>query len=439
MALGPLEQRLLVDVARLLRRFGEVLEVLRLDREQRELQLARHADRVVESLDQARVDDLPDLDTQSSYIGRVLRLTSSTLERYFSHRSFTHALLPQTVAALLAWWLLPGGFAMALIAGWVSHSWADMMTKSGVAWFWPARIRCVLPGNSDWRMDVGGPGEFAFLLISILIAVLMMPLAATGKGAGGLIRGALGDLTMARSEYDRDKGTALFSVKISGRDNRTYTDVSGTYPIIGPWATAGFIVESDSGPRSICASTNCDWHASHAKILHGEPIETSSRPIQGATLDASAIHEALQPLEDTGEVYLIGSFLLQGIKAEPPTLEVAGDSVRLGYAKPACSRTGRARPCARSISPPRFATTPALRCPNCHRSTPQPPASRRGCNAGRARPESTAWAAHESRMTRRTIPWHGSCRAITACWCGGRSPGSASRCPGSSAAAGCRG
>ncbi|MEA3644106.1 MAG: hypothetical protein VBE63_29910, partial [Lamprobacter sp.] len=128
--------------------------------------------------------------------------------------------------------------------------------------------------------------------------------------------------------------TARFSVKITGRDNRTYTDVSGTYPIIGPWSTAGFIVVSDSGPQSLCASSNCNLHASHPKILHGEPIETSSRPIQGAPLAASTIREALQPFEEVGEVYLVGTVLLQGLKANPPTLEVASDTVRLIYTRP---------------------------------------------------------------------------------------------------------
>lgn len=278
---------------------------------------------------------IPDLDTRASYVGRVLRLTSGALERYFAHRSFTHSLLLQALGGLLAWWLLPGGFALALVAGWVSHSWCDMMTKSGVAWFWPARIRCVLPGNPDYRMEVMGGAELAFLLIAILVGALMMPLAATGKGTTGLIRGALGDLAMARGEYDRDKGTAVFRVELSGRDNRTYADVSGTYPIIGPWSTAGFILDTDQGPVSLCATSTCDWYASHTRILLGEPIETSSRPIQGATLSASAIREALQPLEAVGEVYLVGSVLLQGIKAEPPTLEVSGETVRLVYARPA--------------------------------------------------------------------------------------------------------
>ncbi|MBK1620324.1 hypothetical protein CKO42_18140 [Lamprobacter modestohalophilus] len=226
---------------------------------------------------------LPDLDSKASYIGRLLRLTSGTLERYFGHRTFTHSLLLQCIAGLLAWWLLPGGYVLALIAGWVSHSWCDMMTKGGVAWFWPARIRCVLPGNPAYRMEVMGGGELAFLLIVIGIGLLMMPLAVTGTGTAGLIRGALGDLEMARGDYDRNKGTAAFSVKLSGRDNRTYEDVSGTYPIIGPWSTEGFIVDAGDGPRSLCASSNCDWHASHAKLERGEPMETTSIPIQGDT------------------------------------------------------------------------------------------------------------------------------------------------------------
>ncbi|MEA3642434.1 MAG: hypothetical protein VBE63_21180 [Lamprobacter sp.] len=81
------------------------------------------------------------------------------------------------------------------------------------------------------------------MLATVSAWALMMPLAATGKGTAGLIRGALGDLEMARSEYDRDKGTALFSVELKGRDNRTYTDVSGTYPIIGPWDTVRLIYD----------------------------------------------------------------------------------------------------------------------------------------------------------------------------------------------------
>jgi len=97
----------------------------------------------------------------------------------------------------------------------------------------------------------------------------------------------------------------------------------------------GFILDTDAGPQSLCASSNCDWHASHVKLLNGEPLQTTSIPIQGATLSATEIRERLRPLESAGAVYLIGSVLLQGIKADPPTLEVAADTVRLVYAEPA--------------------------------------------------------------------------------------------------------
>ena len=72
------------------------------------------------------------------------------------------------------------------------------MTKSGVAWFWPSRVRCVLPGNADYRMEVGRGGEMGFLLVVALLGIVLMPLAETGKGTAGLIRGALGDLGKVR-------------------------------------------------------------------------------------------------------------------------------------------------------------------------------------------------------------------------------------------------
>ncbi|MCF7993376.1 MAG: hypothetical protein K9L88_00855 [Chromatiaceae bacterium] len=63
-------------------------------------------------------------------------------------------------------------------------------------------------------------------------------------------------------------------------------------------------------------------------------METTSVPIQGDTLSATEVRALLRPLEAVGEVYLIGSVLLQGLKADPPTLEVASDTVRLIYARP---------------------------------------------------------------------------------------------------------
>ncbi|MBK1723843.1 metal-dependent hydrolase [Thiocystis violacea] len=277
---------------------------------------------------------LPDLDSRASYIGRILRLTSSMLEQYFGHRSMTHSLLVQLVAGGLAFWLLPFGFALALITGWVSHSWADMMTKSGVAWFWPARIRCVLPGNPDYRMEVAKGGELAFLVVVALLGVVMMPLAATGKGTAGLIRGALGDLEAARSEYDRDKGSYRFSIKVSGRDNRTDRDISGTYAVVGPWAAQGLILATDDGPRSFCAGSTCDWYSSHAELTKGEPIQTSTATVQGALVSVGELQRRAATLSQVGAVFLLGTAQAEGVRAKSPTLEVTSDALTFAYASP---------------------------------------------------------------------------------------------------------
>lgn len=147
----------------------------------------------------------------------------------------------------------PEEAALALISGWVSHAWADMMTKSGVAWFWPARIRCVLPGNPDYRMEVARGGELAFLLVVALIGVVLMPLAATSQGTAGLIRGAIGDLATVRA----------------------------------------------------------------------------------ARIEVATLRDQAVVLGTVGEVVLVGSAQAEGVRPQPPTLEVSGDRLTFVYADPA--------------------------------------------------------------------------------------------------------
>lgn len=276
---------------------------------------------------------LPDIDSWHSYTGRIVLPISRAIGNRWGHRTITHALLTQFAVGMLAWWLLPSGYATALLAGWISHSIADAMTPSGVCWFWPSRVRCVLPGNPRYRMETGGGGELGFLLVVALLGLVLMPLASSGKGTSGLVRGALGNLESARLQYDRDKGSTAFRVKMQGRDNRTYADVSGTYEVIGPWTAAGLILDTADGPRSLCTGPACDWYADHAELLRAEPQVTTSRPLKVELVSAAEVAAALAPVRER-EVYLLGTLLLDGVKAQPPTLEVSGEAVTLVYARP---------------------------------------------------------------------------------------------------------
>lgn len=277
---------------------------------------------------------IPDLDSRQSYMGRALPFLSGPLEYRFGHRTLTHSLLAQAIVGALAWALLPFGYFLALFAGWVSHTVADMMTPSGVAWFWPARGRCVLPGNPRYRMETMGRGELGFLVVMALAGLLLMPLARKGEGTTGLIRSALGDIVSARGQYDAGKGTYALRLKLRGRDNRSYADVSGTYAVIGPYQEGGFILDTPTGPHSVCRSATCDWHPDHAALIRGEPEETQSFSIRVPQTTTGSLIESLAPLQSAGKVYLLGALEGPGMKAVPPTIEVAGDRVTLHYASP---------------------------------------------------------------------------------------------------------
>jgi inner membrane protein len=291
-----------------------------------------HAPTLVQSLVAMLAALIPDLDFRQSYVGRMLPFISGPLEHQFGHRTLTHSLAIQFAIGALAYFVLPFGFFLALLSGWVSHSLADMMTPAGVCWFWPSRVRCVIPGNTRYRMDSMGRGELTFLVIVAFIGLLMKPLAGSGLGTMGLIRSAIGNITSAREDYDAKKGSNAWSLEVKGRDNRSYDDVSGTYPIIGPYAEAGFILESQGGPVSICHAGTCGWYAEHAALIKGKQEDTTTTTIKVDRLNASMLYETLLPLQSAGQVYLLGTLSARRIPSRPPTIEAAGEIVTLSYA-----------------------------------------------------------------------------------------------------------
>ncbi len=276
---------------------------------------------------------LPDLDSRQSYIGRLIPPLSTWIGTRFGHRTMTHSLAAQVVVLTIAWFLLPTGYFIALAAGWISHSVADMMTRSGVCWFWPSLARCVLPGNPRYRMEVLGHGELWFLSIMVLLGLVLMPLAQRAEGTTGLIRSAIGDIAAARSDFDADKGRLAFTLEMRGRDNLSYADVSGTYPVIGPWQESGFLVATPDGPRSACNSTACDWYAEHADLSRGVAQTTTSFTLDAPVASTDGIRAALATLT-APEIYLLGTFIAPETKPAPPTVMVSGERVTLFYATP---------------------------------------------------------------------------------------------------------
>lgn len=290
-----------------------------------------HVPAFAEALMAAGAALLPDLDHRSGSVGRRVPWISGAIEYWAGHRTVTHSVLALSVVVALAWALLPQGFSLALIAGFFSHAVLDMMTPNGVAWFWPARSRCVIPGDQNWRMSPMGKGELSFI---ILLACLTLPvLLAAGRGVGllGTVRDVVGDIESARQHYNAHKSEAEWWLRVEGQDNQEFKPVEGRFCIIGPYQS-GLIVETPDGPRSVCKDDDCDWYARRTVLERGDPIQTTTRQLHTEKTTVRELLDALEPLSDAGRVYLLGSIRAEGLQDAEPTVKASAEGARLRYA-----------------------------------------------------------------------------------------------------------
>ncbi|MCP4468826.1 MAG: metal-dependent hydrolase, partial [Halieaceae bacterium] len=84
-----------------------------------------HAPTLPESFVALLASLIPDMDSRHSYIGRLLPFISEPLGHQFGHRTLTHSLLLQSMVGILAYYILPFGYFLALFTGWMGHSLAD--------------------------------------------------------------------------------------------------------------------------------------------------------------------------------------------------------------------------------------------------------------------------------------------------------------------------
>ena len=266
-----------------------------------------HGPTVLEAGAAAAASLIPDLDSRQSLIGRMFYPLAAALEHEFGHRTFTHSLLIQITAGAIAFYLLPFGFFLALVAGWVSHSWADMMTAKGVCWFWPSRVRCVLPGNARFRMDVMGWGELWFAALMTAAVFPLHAMAVTAQGATGLIRQAIGEVSAARATYDAQKGGHVWWLEVEGNDNLTLAPVQGRFEVLAGFQESGFLLKTPNGRKTACKALTCDWHTSKAVIHKGEPQAATTYTVTREALDGAALQKAVAELASAGDVYVTGT------------------------------------------------------------------------------------------------------------------------------------
>jgi inner membrane protein len=81
---------------------------------------------------------LPDLDSATSFIGKKFKLVSL----FFRHRGMIHSVVFLAGFSIISFLITKNFYYfLAFAMGYLSHLLLDSMTPSGVAFFWPSKVR----------------------------------------------------------------------------------------------------------------------------------------------------------------------------------------------------------------------------------------------------------------------------------------------------------
>jgi inner membrane protein len=75
---------------------------------------------------------LPDIDHPSGSIRQRLGIVGHIGLFWLSHRGITHTIAALLLVGAIAWYVVPGPLAMAIVAGYASHLLADLLTIAGL-------------------------------------------------------------------------------------------------------------------------------------------------------------------------------------------------------------------------------------------------------------------------------------------------------------------
>jgi len=280
---------------------------------------------------------LPDIDLPTSKLGRVFFFVSTRLEKNYGHRTITHSLLALVVVAALSSFIYPyyPNYFWAIVGGYWSHLWIDLMNRRGADLLWPSPKRFVFPGNSNYRLLVGSKGEMVLLIFLVLASAALFPLSEMGVRAG--LQHLLGNFEMAEETFAKGAGKHWYTVRLEATDNLSLDQVKGEYPVVGIWRR-GLIVDIGGRLRAVGESeTAHNLYPTHTELVRGEDLKVISHRVdmRGRTL------RWLLDRIDKSRTYYISGELRMGTKLDVPVQELqlyrparfAGQVLRLHYAR----------------------------------------------------------------------------------------------------------
>ena len=220
---------------------------------------------------------LPDIDTQHSGLGRLIKPISSKIERTFGHRTITHSLLGMVSLGILTlpliWLYAP--VWMWLQIGVFTHILLDTANVMGVPFLYPLRTQFWMVGNRSWRVPYSSGKEFAWLAVISLTALSLVPLSIDGFSPWfhrmlGTAYGVVEDYNLWHDDYE-------VWAEVRGENLITSEKISGRYRVIDALSTEAFLIEDEMGRAfSVGLGAANNITSQKARAWRGERIITST-------------------------------------------------------------------------------------------------------------------------------------------------------------------
>jgi membrane-bound metal-dependent hydrolase YbcI (DUF457 family) len=220
---------------------------------------------------------LPDIDSQHSGLGRMIKPLSGRLERRFGHRTLTHSFLGILIFGILTSWLLwlYPPIWIWLLVGVFTHLLIDTANVTGVPLLYPLRLQFWLVANRSWRVPYNSPREFTWLGVIALLTVCILPLSLDGFSPWfhrfmAVPYGAVDDYLQWRDSYE------VF-VDIKGYNLLTNEDIDGRYKVIDALHSEELLVEDETGRAyTVGLGQEANIHSQKIRAWRGEPLSVST-------------------------------------------------------------------------------------------------------------------------------------------------------------------
>ena len=285
---------------------------------------------------------LPDIDSGSTFTGRVIPPLTRFLERRFGHRTLTHSLPFAAFLSLLFLVPMLAGLEVfaCVIVGYISHPLLDTCTPNGVRLFYPySGVRCVFPfdGNSPHRFRVGTGSKLDRALGIMFLTACLPAFYVAGEGYERFIRVAQHTIDSAVRDCELYSRSGTVFALMEAHDQLSGEPLNGRFQVVGALNSHSLVFKGAEGRlHTVGRDFESDFVADNIVCMKGEPARATVRTVE---MNCQTFSSLALP-EDTscesfffGDVVTAGNVMIPGTLRRFSAVTGSGKRIRLNYAR----------------------------------------------------------------------------------------------------------